>query len=138
VVALGGEDSVARWPGPRPDNVILTSVVPQPALLSCCDVFVTHGGFNGVCESLAAGVPMVVVPLFAEQPQNAARVAELGLGVSLNAEAADAKALRTALSEVLDGADYRSRARRFQRLTLALPPLEQAAEDLMSALAVHA
>ena len=43
-----------------------------------------HGGFGTVRAGLAAGVPLAVLPLFADQPYNARRVAELGAGVALD------------------------------------------------------
>ena len=49
--------------------------MPQPLLLARCDAFVTHGGFNSVKEALSSGVPMVVVPISADQPYSAERCA---------------------------------------------------------------
>ena len=46
---------------------------------------VCHGGFGTVRGGLTAGVPMAVLPLFADQPYNAARVAEIGAGIALDA-----------------------------------------------------
>ncbi|MFC7331461.1 glycosyltransferase [Marinactinospora rubrisoli] len=129
VVALGAGRDPRDWTGPRPGNVHLTSFVQQRALLPACDVFVTHGGFNGVRESLAAGTPMVVLPIFAEQPANADRVAALGAGVRLNLEQATPEALREAVRRVCTDPAFRSRAAALQRAELALPPLDRVVED---------
>ena len=47
------------------------------------DLFVTHGGFNGMQEALVAGVPLLVFPQMQEQAFNADRASELGVGVRL-------------------------------------------------------
>jgi UDP:flavonoid glycosyltransferase YjiC (YdhE family) len=57
--------------------------VPQPALLPLVDAVITHGGNNTVTECLHFGKPMVLLPLFWDQYDNAQRMDELGLGVRL-------------------------------------------------------
>ncbi|KAI9331846.1 hypothetical protein BDR26DRAFT_921933 [Obelidium mucronatum] len=46
-------------------------------------VFVSHGGISSLHESIFAGIPLVVVPLFADQPLNAVYVEDSGIGISL-------------------------------------------------------
>ncbi|WP_093414497.1 glycosyltransferase [Saccharopolyspora flava] len=134
VVALGANRDPERWDGLRADNVHLTSFVQQQTLLPSVDAFITHCGFNSTRESLYAGVPMVGLPMFAEQPANAARITELGAGLALNVEDATAPALHDALVRVLDDPSFRNAARGVQRRTLALPPLSQLVADLEAAL----
>ena len=57
--------------------------MPQPALLPLVDAVITHGGNNTVTECLHSGKPMVLLPLFWDQYDNAQRMDELGLGVRL-------------------------------------------------------
>ncbi|MDT3399358.1 glycosyltransferase [Streptomyces sp. B1866] len=131
VVAIGAErDPATDWPGARPDNVHLTSFAQQQLLLPACDLFVTHGGFSGVREALVSGVPMVALPVFAEQPANAERLAELGLGVRVDLERADVPTLTAACRTVLEDPSYRHRARGMQRRVLALPEFDQLVADL--------
>lgn len=114
VVALGSDDAVASWTGPRPANVHLASFVPQRRLLGSCDLFLTHAGFSGVRESLSAGVPMVALPLFSDQPENAARIDELGLGVRVETAGLTPDALAGVVRQVLDDPAYRLAARSLQ------------------------
>jgi MGT family glycosyltransferase len=75
--------------GPRADDFALAdnmwgdARVPQTSILPHVDLVITHGGNNTVTESLHAGKPMVVLPLFWDQYDNAQRLDELGFGVRL-------------------------------------------------------
>ena len=69
--------------GELPAGVTAHAHVNQLAVLARCDLFVTHGGFNGIQESLVAGVPMLLAPQMQEQTLNAERVCELGAGLHL-------------------------------------------------------
>jgi UDP:flavonoid glycosyltransferase YjiC (YdhE family) len=131
VVALGREYAdPADWCGPRPDNVHLVSFAQQRLLLPSCDLFLTHAGFNAVRESLTAGVPMVALPMHAEQPANAQRLFELGVGLAVRPEKADAATLASACQWALDNPAVRRAARRFQRQILGLPGIDQLVADL--------
>jgi MGT family glycosyltransferase len=66
-----------------PPNVRVRRFVPQLAVLAHTDVFITHMGANSMHEALLHGVPLVCVPYFGDQPQNAARVVARGAGVLL-------------------------------------------------------
>ena len=68
--------------------------VPQLEVLSRAGVFVTHGGMNSVHESLAYGVPMLLVPQGSDQHLVAARVRDRGAGRVLGRRAVTADALR--------------------------------------------
>ncbi|WP_410617057.1 nucleotide disphospho-sugar-binding domain-containing protein [Amycolatopsis sp. lyj-109] len=84
------------------------------ALLAASDVFVTHAGFSSVREALSAGVPMVAVPLFADQPANARRIEELGAGVPVDAVGLTADGLAAAVERVLGEPAFRSAALEFR------------------------
>jgi UDP:flavonoid glycosyltransferase YjiC (YdhE family) len=75
--------------GPRGDEIELADNmwgevrVPQTSIIPDVDLVITHGGNNTVTESLHFGKPMVVLPLFWDQYDNAQRMHELGYGERL-------------------------------------------------------
>jgi UDP:flavonoid glycosyltransferase YjiC (YdhE family) len=83
--------------GPLPRNVHVERWVPQARVMPEAAVMVGHGGSGSTLAALAAGVPLAVLPLFADQDQNARRVAALGAG--LRVERVTAKAVRALLDD---------------------------------------
>jgi UDP-glucoronosyl and UDP-glucosyl transferase len=63
---------------PAPQNVSVQRWARHADVLPHCSAVVTHGGHVTVLKALAAGVPLVVVPLGRDQPGNAARVVHAG------------------------------------------------------------
>lgn len=120
IAAVGADQDPARF-GPRPANVRVERFVPQTLLLDRCDAFVTHGGFNSVRDGLLAGVPMLVVPLGAEQPFHAQRCVELGVGRSLARDQRRAQDFRAGVRALLEQRAYRDSAHELRRRFLRLP-----------------
>jgi MGT family glycosyltransferase len=80
IVSLGPQHEELRLA----PNMSGAEFLPQPAILPEVDLVITHAGNNTVTESLHFGKPMVVLPLFWDQHDNAQRMDELGLGRRLD------------------------------------------------------
>ncbi|MEN2775400.1 macrolide family glycosyltransferase [Acetivibrio clariflavus] len=104
-----------------PENIKVYDVVPQLSVLKQADVFITHGGMNSISEALVHGVPMVVIPFIADQPTNARRIEELGLGRKLDYRSIDSELLRNTVLSVMKDENISDNVSRIQRKMLDAP-----------------
>jgi UDP:flavonoid glycosyltransferase YjiC (YdhE family) len=95
-----------------PAGVEVRAYVPHGAVLPSAAAVVTHAGTGTLLAAFAAGVPVVCLPLGRDQPANARRVAELGLGSSLSPESPPT-AIRAAVDQVLADRAMSRRTRNF-------------------------
>jgi MGT family glycosyltransferase len=119
--------------GNVPDNVTLRSFVPQVPLLRDVDLFITHTGANSMHEGLFAGVPLVCIPCFAEQPFNASRVAKLGAGDVLPRGEVSPQRIRETVERVLESASVRAAVDRVRDDLRATRGIDHAAEVITAA-----
>jgi MGT family glycosyltransferase len=82
-------------------NMSGSEFLPQPAILPKADLVITHGGNNTVAEAVHFGKPMIVLPLFWDQYDNAQRVAECGFGVRLPTYEFEDEQLHEAIDRLL-------------------------------------
>jgi UDP:flavonoid glycosyltransferase YjiC (YdhE family) len=129
LVTVGRERDPADL-GPTAPNVHVARWIPQVDVMPHAAAMICHGGSGTVNMGLAAGVPMVVVPLFADQPYNARRVEEVGAGLAL--EPSDFARLPDAVRAVLADRSYRESAGVIARETSRLPTVDTATEVLRS------
>jgi zeaxanthin glucosyltransferase len=120
-----------------PPGTMLRDFVPQRAILPSAAVAITHGGLNTVLDSLAAGVPLVVVPLAFEQAAIARRVAWAGCGIVVRPRggAAMAAAMAQALAQLRADPAYARRAAAFSREIAGSPGAPAAASVIEGLLA---
>ncbi len=101
--------------GPLADEITLhenqtgEGFLPQPAILPMADLVITHGGNNTVTEAFHHGKPMIVLPLFWDQVDNAQRLDETGFGVRLPAYDFRDEELTDAIDDLLANDALRAR-----------------------------
>ncbi len=120
IEGLGGLDArVLVTTGPAidpaslraPDNTTLVRSAPHAQLFGEASAVVTHAGMGTVTRALAAGVPLVCMPMGRDQLDVAARVAHRGAGVRLRA-GAKPRAIRAAVERVVREPSFRTAAER--------------------------
>ncbi|XP_003415961.2 UDP-glucuronosyltransferase 2B19-like isoform X4 [Loxodonta africana] len=124
-----------RFDGKRPDtlgpNTRLYKWIPQNDLLGHpkTKAFITHGGANGIYEAIYHGIPMVGIPLFADQPDNIAHMKVMGAAVRLNMDTMTSTDLFNALKTVIYDPSYKENAMRLSAIHRDQPvkPLDRAA-----------
>ncbi len=129
VATTGGSD-----PGPMrralPPNVRLERFIPHDRLLPHVDAMVTNGGYGGVQQALANGVPLVVAGDSEDKPEVAARVQWSGTGINLHTGRPSRAMVARAVRRVLGHRSYRVRARALQAEIAASDPLGDISEEL--------
>lgn len=115
IVTLGRNVDPSEVPA-RGDVHVVASA-PHGPILDRADLVVTHGGHGTTMKALAAGIPIVCLPMGRDQNDNAARIAHLGVGVR-RPHTSHPDKLASAMRTVLDDPSFGARARAFAR-TLA-------------------
>ncbi|MGD0013883.1 MAG: nucleotide disphospho-sugar-binding domain-containing protein [Bryobacteraceae bacterium] len=115
VLSLGGAETV-ELPKDLPGNLLVVPFAPQLDILEKATLMITHAGMNSALECLAAGVPMVAVPIAHDQHGVSARIEWTGTGVRIPASECEPARLRQAIETVLGEASFRESARRFRRI----------------------
>ena len=119
---------------PLPGNVRAVRYVPLAQLLPDADVVVCHGGFNTIMAAVSAGTPVVLLPIDSDQPVQAQRCVELGLGLSVTPGELSPQSIRRAVAAVRSDPRYRVATAEFREELESLPSFADAA-DLLERLA---
>ena len=120
--------------GPQADefelapNMVGAEFLPQTSVLPLVDLVITHGGNNTVTESLFFGKPMVLLPIFWDQHDNAQRLDETGFGIRVDTYAHEPADLQNAIARLLDDGDLADRLARTSRRLRAAGGTELAAD----------
>lgn len=118
---------------PIPGNTHVEQWWPQADVMPHAAVVVGHGGFGTTMMALAAGVPQVVVPLFAfDQAANAERVAAIGAGMHVSGGPGAVAAIPSSLTRVLDDPAYRQGARAVAADMARLPSVTESVPILQN------
>ncbi|MEA2320147.1 MAG: hypothetical protein QOD44_4336 [Solirubrobacteraceae bacterium] len=126
IVSKGPQHELLRMP----DTMVGEEFLPQTSILPYCNTVITHGGNNTVTECLHFGKPMVVLPLFWDQYDNAQRMQETGFGRRLDTYGHAPEELLGAVDGVLADAAMRERLAAVSGRLQAHGGTERAAERI--------
>ncbi len=130
LIATVGRDRDPAAFGTQPPSVRIERYVPQSLLFPKVHLVVCHGGSGTVSLALDHALPMVIIPLGADMPRNAAGAQVAGVARVIEPQDATPAAIRLAALATLNDPGYRDAARRVQEELRALPPLEYSVELL--------
>ncbi len=105
VASLGPQHELLRVP----EHMTGAEYLPQTAILPHAQAVITHGGNNTVTECVHFGAPMLVLPIFWDQHDNAQRVHECAFGARLDTYAHEPDELIAALHRLLSDDPLRDR-----------------------------
>jgi MGT family glycosyltransferase len=108
-------------------NMTGEEFLPQASILPQVELVITHGGNNTVTECLHFGKPMVLLPLFWDQYDNAQRIDETGFGTRLDTYAHEPAELVDAIGTLLADRPLRDRLDAISGRLRAAPGTERAA-----------
>ncbi|XP_026734656.1 UDP-glucuronosyltransferase 1-7C-like [Trichoplusia ni] len=106
-----------------PENVYTMDWIPQHATLCHPNVklFISHGGLLGTQEAVACAVPMLMVPLYADQALNARSMADRGVAEIIKLKETDKDTWRTHLRALLTDPQYKTNAIELRNIFLDRP-----------------
>jgi MGT family glycosyltransferase len=119
------------------DNMTGEEFLPQVSILPHVDLVITHGGNNTVTEALRFGKPMVILPLFWDQYDNAQRMDETGFGIRLDTYAHAPEELTGAIEHLLADAPLHERLAAVSSRLAAAPGTVKAADLIERAARDH-
>jgi UDP:flavonoid glycosyltransferase YjiC (YdhE family) len=132
VVATTGGPDPGPWRAALPANVRLERFIPHDLLLPHVDVMITNGGYGGVQQALAHGVPLVVAGDSEDKPEVAARVRWSGAGIDLRTGRPSPGQLEDAVRRVMARPAFAARARSLQAEISRTRPLDTISEVLLA------
>ncbi|XP_046835901.1 UDP-glucosyltransferase 2-like isoform X2 [Vespa crabro] len=113
-----------------PKNVHTSPWIPQLKVLQHPNVkaFITHGGLMGTQEAISCGVPMIGIPIFADQFANVINYVKHNIAIKLDYENLSQDEMDAALNAILNNSTYREAARNVaqQFLDRPLKPIDTA------------
>ena len=114
VVMSTGNKEILKQIGDIPDNFIVSDFVPQAEVLKYADLFIAHGGMGSVSDGMYLGLPMILVPLGADQFINAYRLQELGAAKVVKKKELTSENLKREAKLVLENKSFKAEVKRIQ------------------------
>lgn len=134
VVVTVGPDRDPAGLGPLPPSVLAERYLPHSLLLDRCSAVVCHAGAGTLLATLAHGLPVVLVPVAAEQALNAQLAAAAGVAVVVPPETATPETVGAALGRVLDDPEFTARAVAIAAEISTMPGAETVVAGLIAGL----
>lgn len=129
VMSMGNKERLKQI-GDIPENFIVRDFVPQAEVLKYADLFIAHGGMGSVSDGMYLGVPMILVPLGADQFFNAYRLQELNAGKVLKKKEVTAENLKREAKLVLENKSFKAGVRKVKESFITAGGPEHAVKEI--------
>ncbi|CQR58129.1 macrolide family glycosyltransferase [Paenibacillus riograndensis] len=100
---------------PVPDNFYLSAFHPQMDVLERADVFITHGGYNSVCEAVHNNVPMIMFPQGADQFTISSHLDDMEAGIYVRNSEISPRELRETAYKIYQDKKYKENGDKLKR-----------------------
>lgn len=126
IISTVGKDTDTNSFSNNYENVYIEPYIPNSLLLPHCEIIISHAGYGTVMGALKAGIPMVLIPLGADQNFHAKRCEELGVAIVLNADKISPSEVRKSVKTVFNSPKYRIEAQKLKQKFNSAPSLNNA------------
>lgn len=133
-ILLIGRDERNKPRRPLPPEIITAEYAPYSRLFPLAAAAVHQGGIGTTAQALRSGKPMIVVPYSHDQPDNARRIVNLGVGRTIARNAYRANTATPVLKDILEKESYRVEAQRLGMLISQENGASEAAEQILRTL----
>lgn len=102
----------------QPSNVITRKFFPQKDILvhKNLKLFITHGGLSSTLEVVNAGVPIIGIPMFGDQPGNVMNVVRRGAGILIDYDSITTELLTSSIKKIIEDKSYKENAVKLSKL----------------------
>lgn len=132
IMTIGDKDPMLL--GNVPDHIRIERYIPQSRIFPYCDAVICHGGFSTVLTAIRFGLPMVIMPIAADQPDNALRCEQLGIAKVLMPEERKPATIHGAAWSILRTESFRNNAEALQLKMRSQPGKAACARRMMEIL----
>jgi rhamnosyltransferase subunit B len=112
IVVIAGREDAKNFAYRAGPDVLVRGYAPHSTVFSRAAVVVHHGGVGTAAQALRSGRPQLIIPFFADQPDNAGRIARLGCARVLPRRKFTARRAEAHLQALLERPDYTESAAR--------------------------
>jgi glucuronosyltransferase len=102
----------------KPENVFIAKWLPQDDILAHQNVklFISHCGLGSITEARYHGVPILAIPLFGDQPENADQIAREGWSVKMDLSTLNRISLQSSITELLQNQTYAENVKKLSKI----------------------
>jgi len=130
LVTVGRNNDAAQFQ--HPSSIQVVQYVPQSDVLPKASAVLCHGGFGTMMGAIDSGVPLVIVPLGADQLFNAERAQQLGVAKVIEPAQATPEVLRHAIGEVMASDSHRKAVQSLRAEVKSMPSMADAVNRLVA------